>query len=267
MATFRLSRQRCCRRWLWQGLRGLAEAERGHTGTAGGVTAPSGQSRQDRAGTAPAPALCRLQAPSSQSPACARTQLSPRVLTLLLAIPRQRHCTPAARQEGQGGRHQPVHDAALPWAQLQAPVCGGRGALSVSPSPQTSALPPTPWPHREEQPCSFGKAWAHVQPWGHPELSHAGEGPPPPCTAAEEYGGLCGRRCGGGCVPVRRCCGTMTTVSPCPTDTPTTMNPQRAAPTVQRHGEQRQGAAMQPLHSPSPCAQHRRVPSLSPVVL
>lgn len=37
-AAFRRSQQRCGRRWLWQGLRGLAEAERGHTGTGGGVT-------------------------------------------------------------------------------------------------------------------------------------------------------------------------------------------------------------------------------------
>lgn len=83
VATFRLSRQRCCRRWLWQGLRGLAEAERGHTGTAGGVTVPSGQSRHGTGTSSlpasgslvPVPCLCQDPgAPPGAHPAPCHSQ-------------------------------------------------------------------------------------------------------------------------------------------------------------------------------------------------
>lgn len=136
---FRLSQQRCCRRWLWQGLRGLAEADRGHTGTG---------DRSDHTVRTHGTGSSFLLAPVSQSPACARAHvtLCPRwVLTLLFAVPRQCHGAPAARQERQGGRHEPVYDAALPGAQLQAPVWGGNGGVfSAAPSPQAPATAPSP---------------------------------------------------------------------------------------------------------------------------
>lgn len=42
-----------------------------------------------------------------------------RLLTAVTAI-EEGGGAPAAGQEGEGGRHEPLHDAALPWAQAQA---------------------------------------------------------------------------------------------------------------------------------------------------
>lgn len=145
------------------------------------MTTPSGQSWHSTSTSSllasgsfiPVPCLC-------QDP-CGPVPLT-LVLTLLLAVPSQRHGTPAAREEGQGGCHQPVHDAALPRAQLQAPVWGGRGALSMPPSPQAPAPAPAPQPPaRKEQPCSGARAC--VWPQECPKLGRAGERSPLSCMA------------------------------------------------------------------------------------
>ena len=49
---------------------------------------------------------------------------SPRTVapTLVPAVSGQGDCTATPCQEGEGGRHQTVHNAALPWAQLQAAI-------------------------------------------------------------------------------------------------------------------------------------------------
>lgn len=46
------------------------------------------------------------------------------VLTWVSAVAQHAGGAAAAGQEGQGGRHEPVHDAALPRAQLPSTACG-----------------------------------------------------------------------------------------------------------------------------------------------
>lgn len=198
---FRRSQQRCCRRWLWQGLRGLAEAERGHTGTGGGSEQQCHQSTGGTAPAPPAPGGCGLLprspvAERSQPPApcpvwfCAPPMLSPCSLPFPASVT-------ALRLRARKDRVGVISRSTMLLSQ------GLSCKLRSEKGQEPSVLPRAPRHH--PGPLSFSPTAAKPK----PQLQRG-------CPGTDNHGTARAHALVGDQAPVGRRCGRTATLSPCP---------------------------------------------------